>query len=315
MPSKTFRFIAGNRSSDAVVGVESNIELASAGEWQAQVQCRDSSRVWTGEIASKHIGSLKSQSNSLMSDDDWSRIVRWTLLGECDGTWPGLLEGVEIEATWDDDASIIGIYSSHEANMVVTLGEIKLKRDHKTKVTTSWDQWLLALGQQNRHVLRQQQLDSAELHTLEKQCEELVQAKKQYEQELLARCAALINEKKKKINELLGFEDGEAARAPDLRPEVLSTSIKTEADQEAGGQQTHQTTNADGEKHTAPAPAPAPGRPLSPIVKQESQADVPMASPSKRVRSPSPIEPETEEQQEKVGSDYSTTDDEGEGDD
>jgi hypothetical protein len=256
-----FVFLVGNKSSSEVLGVESIPQNISEDnkEWRSIVRCRDRSKAWESEISSNSVFNLKSENNSLMSDEDWAIIVRWVVCGDCIGVWPGILEGIEIQASWDDDRATLDVISSYEGGIYATLGTISLSRINGVQVTP-WEKWLIEFGRSSRKVRQRQQMDSAALHVLERQRHELVTAKKQYEEELLARCAALINEKKKKINELLGYGDSEDdGDSTALHPEKLDKSVKVE--------------QSDGAVRPSKLPAQAETSFADPLVKSESEGD------------------------------------------
>lgn len=170
------------------------------------------------------------QANSFSGDlTEWKAILKYALLHERpNGQIPDFLQGLETVATItgkdDDEDKIMTItIRKNIAGITQRLGEIKLKQDDGPVISIfEWVDSAVATADSMRTELETLQASmeqqSEQVASLNKQLDDLVKAKKEHEEELLAKFTALLNAKKLKIRDqqrlLAGAQvDPEAAGA------------------------------------------------------------------------------------------------------
>jgi hypothetical protein len=140
-----------------------------------------------------------------MDNGQWEQIVRNVLLGEYSSKSPeSLYSSIKVDCSFVDDL-IISIKQEYTSDGVVPvtlrLGEISLRRiGNPVEIGVLFNMYSDLLGNRNRLFRR----ISNDTDHLKKQVDQLVQAKKIYDNDMFARFAQLLNAKKDKITQLEG---------------------------------------------------------------------------------------------------------------
>lgn len=166
----------------------------------------DQEHLYHGSIKEASINSL--QASNFSGDlQQWKSVLLFALLHQrSEGFLPDLLQGVETVAAISGSVVTVTI-RKNIAGITQRLGTIKLEQDDEREqvgvfdwvdsaVATS-DQLRSELGTLQDSVLQQRQ----ELSRLQNELDNLIKAKKEHEDELLSKFAALLNSKKLKIRD------------------------------------------------------------------------------------------------------------------
>lgn len=150
------------------------------------------------------------QANNYSGDlEEWKQIVRYVFLHQRRGSetaLPDALEGLETVAAIAKSALTITI-RKNIGGITQRLGSITLNEDDEREEVSpfEWVDTAVAISDDLRYQLEALQISISgqqdEVSRLTKQLDELVQAKKDHEAELLKKFAVLLNEKKLKIRD------------------------------------------------------------------------------------------------------------------
>lgn len=198
------------------------------------VDAVDHSNCFTALLTEEQFADFKFPKNK-MDPESWQAVVRYILLGEIDGQRvTDIYDDLKLECKPSEGEegvvlSVKQVYRTAMGEVDAKLGDIPLEKKRSCKSDDSL-KFLFEFGQILR--AKQQALVVAEheLRGLRRQTDELVQAKKDYEQDLFDRFAVLLNEKKLKINELMGYGTENVYVSEPIKREG-SVAVKQEEEQ------------------------------------------------------------------------------------
>lgn len=162
--------------------------------------------LYHGAIKSSNLASLQA-SNYKGDDDEWQGILIVALTQKRpERASSDILQGLEVVAAIDKDRCTITI-RRNIGGVTQRLGSIKLDQDDEREEVSAFDWVETAVaasdGLRSQLETLQTSLDAqqSEVAKLSQQLDELVKAKKDHEDELLQKFAALLNSKKSKIRD------------------------------------------------------------------------------------------------------------------
>jgi hypothetical protein len=155
----------------------------------------------------KHNNVVALQASTYTGDDDeWKQILAYTLLQERAAANLNALQGLEIGAEVSGETCTLSLRKKFGA-VVRRLGSISLNRDDEREEVSAFD-WVetaVASSDGLRSELATLQASLLSQHeqvaSLTTQLDELVKAKKEHEEQLLRKCAALLDTKRAKIRD------------------------------------------------------------------------------------------------------------------
>ena len=155
----------------------------------------------------KHNGMAALQASNYTGDDDeWKDVLAYTLLQERAAVNLNAIEGLEIVAAVSGETCTLSLRKKF-GDVVRRLGSISLSRDDEREEVSAFD-WVetaVASSDELRGELATLQASLASQHvqvaSLTNQLDELVKAKKEHEEQLLRKCAALLDTKRAKIRD------------------------------------------------------------------------------------------------------------------
>ncbi|KXL49648.1 hypothetical protein M433DRAFT_151698 [Acidomyces richmondensis BFW] len=165
----------------------------------------ESTRVFVASVKESNIQSTQSN-NYTGSLEEWKMILQYVLLKiRTDGDLPELLQGLDTVASVQSSAITISVRKNF-SGIYQRLGSIQVPEDNRAEVNFyNWAATAASAAEDLRKQLEDlrasvtaQQQQVADLN---RQLDELIQAKKVHENELLEKFAALINAKKLKIRD------------------------------------------------------------------------------------------------------------------
>ncbi|KAK4550467.1 hypothetical protein LTR36_000046 [Oleoguttula mirabilis] len=161
--------------------------------------------VYPAKIKESNVKSLQA-SNYSGNLDDWKAILKYALLQErTEGTTSDAFDGLETVAAIDGTTFTITL-RKNVSGITQRLGSIKLEQDDDEEISLfDWAGTAVEAADDLRAQLETLQLSvvsqQEQVATLNRQLDDLVKAKKDHEDELLKKFAALLNEKKLKIRD------------------------------------------------------------------------------------------------------------------
>jgi hypothetical protein len=165
----------------------------------------DGDNVFSAALKESAVKSLQA-SNYGGNLDEWKTILKYTLLQEHpDEPLPEELQGLKAVATVDESTAAITL-RKNISGIVQRLGTIKLKEDDPEKLNL-FDLAVTAAGEadglriQLRTLQNSARFHQEEVTKLNRQLDDLIQAKEEHEDDLLKKVAALLNAKKLKIRD------------------------------------------------------------------------------------------------------------------
>jgi hypothetical protein len=139
-------------------------------------------------------------------DDEWRQVLAYTLLQERPAANLNALQGLEIVAKVGGETCTLSLRRKF-GEVVRSLGSINLSQDDEREEVSAFD-WVetaVASSDGLRSELATLQASLVSQHeqvaSLTTQLDELVKAKKEYEEQLLRKCAALLDAKRAKIRD------------------------------------------------------------------------------------------------------------------
>lgn len=201
----------------------------------------------------KDSGTKKYQaSNYSGSVAEWKSILTFVLLHERpEGPLPDHLKGVDIVAEIVKSTFTITIRKIVGA-ITQTLGRVELQQDEVEVDLFAWIDVAAASSDQLRSQLQEFQTSSTEqqnqIASLTAELDQLSKAKRDHEQELLSKCAALLNEKKLKIRDqqrLLSHSKVD----PDVAEDVQRERSKDSKSRKAGPSRSKRKANDEDDDH------------------------------------------------------------------
>jgi hypothetical protein len=160
--------------------------------------------VYPGEVRESNLRSL--QASSYGGDlDEWKTTLRYALLEQAATPLPEMLQGFESVASISNNTVTITL-RNNIGGIHQRLGAIKLEQNDEEEINIFG--WAQTAKAESKELRRTSASSVAEISSLRdevaklyQQLDELVKAKKDYETELLNKCAALLNTKKLKIRD------------------------------------------------------------------------------------------------------------------
>lgn len=155
----------------------------------------------------KHNNVVALQADAFTGDDDeWRQVLAYTLLQERPAANLNVLQGLEIVAKVSGETCTLSLRRKF-GEVVRSLGSINLTRDDEREEVSAFD-WVetaVASSDELRSELATLQASLVSQHeqvaSLTSQLDELVKAKKEHEEQLLRKCAALLDTKRAKIRD------------------------------------------------------------------------------------------------------------------
>lgn len=162
--------------------------------------------LYHGSVRSANLASLQS-SNFRGDDDEWKSVVAYALLQQRSDVNLDALRGLEIVAAVSGETCTLTL-RKNIGGITQRLGSIKLDQDDEREEVSAfeWVDTAVATSDALRTelVTLQESLGSqqSQVAKLTAQLDELVKAKKQHEEDMLRKCAVLLDSKKAKIRDL-----------------------------------------------------------------------------------------------------------------
>ncbi|KFY21454.1 hypothetical protein V493_07401 [Pseudogymnoascus sp. VKM F-4281 (FW-2241)] len=160
-------------------------------------------------LKQNHIQKLKSK-KAPCTDSEWEAILETILLQqESDPDKAAAAEGIEVEATIEEDVAVEIIFKKSTSGITQRLGSLRLPHDEDQEIELfDWCGASITHSHSLTDTLKSAQADllkeQSKSQKLAEQLEELLKAKEENEHSLLGKFALLLNEKKAKIRELQG---------------------------------------------------------------------------------------------------------------
>lgn len=160
--------------------------------------------VYVGSLKSANLAALQA-SNYRGDDDEWKAIVAYVLLHQRPDANLDALQGLEAVAAISGETCTLTL-RKNIGGITQRLGSIKLKQDEEEEVSPfDWVEIAVATSDDLRSelVTLQASLGSqrTQVDALSRQLDDLVKAKKEHEEELLRKCAVLLDSKRAKIRD------------------------------------------------------------------------------------------------------------------
>lgn len=225
----------------------------------------------------------------------WVMVAKYVLLGDVEEDKVIMLyDDLRLECNCSQDSLVLTIKQTYRTSMGdvdAILGAISLEYQASVSLNDSI-KFLYEFGQ----ILQAKQtafvISKHELRGLRVQANELIQAKQEYEKDLLDKFAALLNEKKIKINELMGYASENLYITSDEATTIKKEDVQqksTISASDTGGQSSYKEES----KISKPS---SEDKKSSTVIKEESrwsQQHFPLSVDAnldhgKRPRSPSP---------------------------
>ncbi|KAM0713772.1 hypothetical protein Q7P37_010734 [Cladosporium fusiforme] len=241
--------------------------------------------LYHGSLKSSNLAALQT-SNYHGDDDEWRSVIAFALLQQRPDANLDALQGLETVAAINGETCTLTL-RKNIGGITQRLGSIRLDQDDEREEVSAfeWVDTAVAASDALRAdlVTLQKSLGSqqSQVAKLTEQLDELVKAKKQHEEDILRKCAVLLDSKKAKIRDLeyelghiaknptghAGHKAGNSARgkrkansvSPEEEDEHLDDAEDDDdlADEEEDGQQTpEQETEDEGSEDGFAAPPP-----------------------------------------------------------
>jgi hypothetical protein len=161
--------------------------------------------LYHGSVKDKNVAALR-VSKYTGDDDEWRQVLANTLLQERPAANLNALQGLELSAAVSGETCELSLRRKF-GGVVMRLGSIILNRDDEREEVSAFD-WVetaVASSDELRSELATLQASLVSQHaqvaSLTSQLDELVKAKKEHEEQLLRKCAALLDAKRAKIRD------------------------------------------------------------------------------------------------------------------
>ena len=170
-----------------------------------KIVATDHEHLYHGSVKSSNLVALQA-SKYTGDDDEWKQVLACALLQERPDANLDALQSLEVVAAVDGETCTLTL-RNNIGGITTRLGAIKLTQDDEREEVSAfeWVDTAVAASDELRselatlHVsLESQQAQVAKLTT---QLDELVKAKKEHEEQLLRKCAVLLDSKRAKIRE------------------------------------------------------------------------------------------------------------------
>jgi hypothetical protein len=222
------------------------------------------SNYYEASFKTKDVAEFKS-SKTKMDSETWLTVANYILFGDIEGEGlTNLYDDLKLECNSTDSTLLLTIkqvYRTAMGEVDAKLGDVSLQQRKTAKVNDSM-KFLFEFGQILQAKQKTLVVNDHELRGLRIQADELVHAKKDYENDLFDRFAVLLNEKKIKINELMGYGNENVYVGGTANVKNKTEEIKREDKEEVFNVGTTQPSQQD-KNSSSPAEIKVKEEPLS----------------------------------------------------
>ncbi|KAL1867185.1 hypothetical protein Plec18167_008726 [Paecilomyces lecythidis] len=202
------RIVRLSRTDDPTAYVLIHVSKSGSKPLDLKLVATEGEAPYVGSVRQSHVKSLRAK-NYQGSDDEWVRVLSYVLKqsppSDDDVGWTtGLEVTARIRGEGDEDKELVILIRKRIDTITQRLGSISLKQDDEqaielfewTAITASAAD---ALETQLASLRARYRTAEDTISKLNSQLEELVRAKSEHEDQLIAKCVQLLNEKKLKI--------------------------------------------------------------------------------------------------------------------
>ncbi|KAJ9288252.1 hypothetical protein C8Q69DRAFT_116002 [Paecilomyces variotii] len=235
------RILRLSRTDDPTAYVLIHVSRSGSEPLDLKLVATEGEAPYVGSVRQSRVKSLRAK-NYQGSDDEWVQILSYVLRqsppSDHDATWTtGLEVTASIRGEGDEDKELVILIRKRIDTITQRLGSISLKQDDEqaielfewTAITASAAD---TLETQVASLSARYRAAEDTISKLNAQLEELVRAKSEHEDQLIAKCVQLLNEKKLKIRNqqrLLASSNVDPGKAHELEAAVSDGSRRRKA--------------------------------------------------------------------------------------